>query len=131
MADIYDLIIVGGGPAGLTAGIYASRRKLKNLVITKDIGGQAASVPHVENYPGFDKIDGFELTENMKKQAEKFGSEFIYEEVKKINKEKDGFSAETVTGKKYQAQSLILSFGVTPRNLEVPGEKEFTNKGVT
>ncbi|MFC1598555.1 thioredoxin-disulfide reductase [Patescibacteria group bacterium] len=131
MADIYDLIIVGGGPAGLTAGIYASRRKLQNLVITKDIGGQAATVPHVENYPGFAKVDGFELTENMKKQAESFGSEFVYDEVQKISKDKDVFSAETVTGKKFQAQSLILSFGVTPRNLEVPGEKEFTNKGVT
>jgi thioredoxin reductase (NADPH) len=131
MADLYDLIIIGGGPAGLTAGIYASRRKLKNLIITKDIGGQAATVPHVENYPGLAKVDGFELTENMKKQAESFGAEFVYEEVRKISKVDDLFSAETVTGKKFQAQSLILSFGVTPRNLDVPGEKEFTNKGVT
>lgn len=131
MADIYDLIIVGGGPAGLTAGIYASRRKLKNLIITKDIGGQAGSVPLVENYPGAADISGFTLTDNMKKQAEKFGTEFSFHEVKKISKEKDLFQAETVSGDKYQAETMILSFGVMPRNLDVPGEKEFTNKGVT
>lgn len=129
--DIYDLIIIGAGPAGLTAGIYASRRKLKNLILTRDIGGQAASVPHIENYPGFDQIDGFTLTDNMKKQAIKFGSEFKYEEAVKVGKEGDIFYAETAAGNKFQAESLILSFGVTPRNLDVPGEKEFTNKGVT
>jgi thioredoxin reductase (NADPH) len=131
MPEIYDLIIVGGGPAGLTAGIYASRRKLKNLVITKDIGGQAATVPKIENYPGFMDIDGFNLTETMKKQAEAFGTEFIFQEVKKISQQNDLFKAETITGEQYLAQSLILSFGVTPRNLDVPGEIEFTNKGVT
>ncbi len=131
MSEIYDLIIIGGGPAGLTAGIYASRRKLSNLIITKDIGGQAGTVPRIENYPGFDQIDGFDLTDNMKKQAEKFGSQFKYEEVSKISKAEDFFSVETVNGNNYQAHSLILSFGVTPRNLDVPGEKEFTNKGVT
>lgn len=131
MAEIFDLIIIGAGPAGLTAGIYASRRKLKNLIITKDIGGQAATVPHIENYPGLAKIDGFQLTDNMKNQAANFGSEFKYEEVIKIGKKEDVFLVETVTGGQYKAQALILSFGVTPRNLEVPGEKEFTNKGVT
>ena len=131
MSQIYDLIIIGGGPAGLTAGIYASRRKLKNLILTKDIGGQEASVPEVENFPGFEKIDGFTLCDNMRKQAEKFGSEFKYEEAKKIKKEEDIFIAETSAGNKFQAHALILSFGVTPRNLDVPGEKEFTNKGVT
>lgn len=130
MPDKYDLIIIGGGPAGLTAGIYASRRKLKNILITKDIGGQAATVPHIENYPGFVKVDGFELTDTMKKQAENFGTEFVFEEVIKINKN-NCFEVETTTNKKIQADALILSFGVTPRNLEVPGEKEFINKGVT
>ncbi len=131
MSETYDLIIIGGGPAGLTAGIYASRRKLKNLILTKDIGGQAASVPEVENYPGIEKIDGFTLCDNMRKQAEKFGSEFKYEEVKDIKKDDDIFTAKTSAGNKFQAYALILAFGVTPRNLDVPGEKEFTNKGVT
>jgi len=128
---LYDLIIIGAGPAGLTAGIYASRRKLNNLILTKDIGGQAASVPHVENFPGFEQIDGFTLCDNMRKQAEKFGSQFKYEEVVKVGKENNFFEVETSAGNKYQAQALILSFGVTPRNLDVPGEKEFLNKGVT
>jgi len=129
--NIYDLIIIGAGPAGLTAGIYASRRKLNNLILTKDIGGQAATVPKIENYPGFEEIGGFELTDKMKKQAEKFGSQFKYEEVIKVGKAKNFFEVETSAGDKYQAQTLILSFGVTPRNLDVPGEKEFLNKGVT
>ena len=128
---LYDLIIIGAGPAGLTAGIYASRRKLNNLILTKDIGGQAATVPKIENYPGFEEIGGFELTDKMKKQAEKFGSQFKYEEVIKVGKAKNFFEVETSAGDKYQAQTLILSFGVTPRNLDVPGEKEFLNKGVT
>jgi len=131
MAEVYDLIIVGGGPAGLTAGIYASRRKLSNLIVTKDIGGQAATVPNIENYPGISEVDGFKLTDDMKKQAEQFGSEFKYEEVNKINKLTKLFEVETVAGNKFQAKSLILSFGVTPRNLDVPGEKDFLNKGVT
>ncbi|HDQ22855.1 MAG TPA: thioredoxin-disulfide reductase [Candidatus Uhrbacteria bacterium] len=129
--NIYDLIIIGAGPAGLTAGIYASRRKLNNLILTKDIGGQAATVPKIENYPGFEEIGGFELTDQMKKQAEKFGSQFKYEEVIKVGKANNFFEVETSAGNKYQAQTLILSFGVTPRNLDVPGEKEFLNKGVT
>jgi thioredoxin reductase (NADPH) len=131
MAEIFDLIIVGGGPAGLTAGIYASRRKLKNLIISKDIGGQAATVPEVENYPGFEKIDGFELTQNMKKQAASFGSEFVMEEMASFIKKDNIFTVKTNHGNEFQAKSVILSFGVTPRNLEVPGEKEFINKGVT
>lgn len=129
--NIYDLIIIGAGPAGLTAGIYASRRKLRNLIVTKDIGGQAATIPHLLNYPGVEETDGFTLTDKMKNQATKFGSEFVYEEAKHVTKEADNFIVTTVTEQKYIAQSLILSFGVTPRNLDVPGEKEFTGKGVT
>ncbi len=131
MLKIYDLIIVGGGPAGLTAGIYASRRKLSNLIVTKDIGGQAGTVASIENYPGFEEIDGFDLTQNMKKQAESFGSEFIMEEMASIIKKEDVFTVKTNQDNEYQAYAVILSFGVTPRNLEVPGEKEFINKGVT
>lgn len=129
--NIYDLIIIGAGPAGLTAGIYASRRKLKNLILTKDIGGQAATIPHLVNYPGVEQIDGFTITDTMKNQAAKFGSEFVYEEATNVTKKADNFIVTTIADKKYQAQSLILSFGVTPRNLDVPGEKEFTGKGVT
>jgi thioredoxin-disulfide reductase len=131
MSDtIYDLIIIGAGPAGLTAGIYASRRKLKNLIISKNIGGQAALVAHIENYPGFEGIDGYSLTNIFRKQAEKFGSQLAYEEVVKIKKEKNVFIVDTEQHK-YKAQALILSFGVSPRKLDIPGEAEFTGKGVT
>ncbi|MCX6739924.1 MAG: thioredoxin-disulfide reductase [Candidatus Parcubacteria bacterium] len=128
--NIYDLIIIGGGPAGLTAGIYASRRNLKNLIITKDIGGQASTTNHVENYPGYDKVGGFELMQKFQKQAENFGSQFKYEEVEHISKENDQYKIKTFSGNEYQALALILTFGKTPSNLNVPGEKEFTGKGV-
>ena len=84
MPEQYDLIIIGGGPAGLTAGIYASRRNLKALIITKNIGGQASNASWVENYPGFEKVGGFELMQKFQKQAESFGSQFKYEEINKI-----------------------------------------------
>jgi thioredoxin reductase (NADPH) len=130
MSEIFDLIIIGGGPAGLTAGIYASRRQLKNLILTKDIGGQASTTNYVENYPGFDSIGGYELMQKMQKQAEKFGSVFKYEEVAKIEKGKNKFLIKTSSGNQFETISLILAFGKTPSNLNVPGEKEFTGKGV-
>jgi len=130
MAEQYDLIIIGGGPAGLTAGIYAGRRDLKTLIITKNIGGQASSASWVENYPGFEKVNGFELMQKFQKQAESFGTQFKYEEIAKVEKVNKHFSVKTVTGNEYQAISLLLAFGKTPSNLNVPGEKEFTGKGV-
>lgn len=130
MNNIYDLIIIGAGPAGLTAGIYASRRKMKNLILTKNIGGQAASVPHIENYPGLDMVDGFKLTDDMKKQAEKFGSKIIYEPVIKIEKKNKLIEVKT-SKNQYQAKTLILSYGVIKRKLDIPGEKALENKGVT
>lgn len=128
--NTYDLIIIGGGPAGLTAGIYASRRNLKNLIITKDIGGQASTTNWVENYPGYDKVGGFELMQKFQKQAESFGSQFKYEEVENVSKEKNQYKIKTVSGNEYLALALILTFGKTPSNLNVPGEKEYTGKGV-
>lgn len=129
--NIYDLIIIGGGPAGLTAGIYASRRNLKNLIITKDIGGQASTTNWVENYPGYDKVGGFELMQKFQKQAESFGSQFKYEEVATVTKVAEKFLIKTVAGNNYEALALILAFGKTPSNLNVPGEKEFAGRGVS
>jgi len=128
--NIYDLIIIGAGPAGLTAGIYASRRNLKNLIISKDIGGQASTTNYVENYPGYDKVNGYELMQKFQKQAEGFGSLFKYEEVADVTKDKNQYVIKTVSGNEYQSLALILTFGKTPSNLNVPGEKEFTGKGV-
>ncbi|MDD5340992.1 MAG: thioredoxin-disulfide reductase [Patescibacteria group bacterium] len=129
MAENYDLIIIGGGPAGLAAGIYASRRKLKTLIVAKNIGGQAGYASQVENYPGYESIGGFELMQKFQKQAEKFGCGFKYEEVLEVKKEKDLFVSKT-SGGEYKSLALILAFGMTPRNLDVSGEKEFLGKGV-
>ncbi|MCX6742614.1 MAG: FAD-dependent oxidoreductase, partial [Candidatus Parcubacteria bacterium] len=104
--NIYDLIIIGGGPAGLTAGIYASRRNLKNLIITKDIGGQASTTNYVENYPGYEKVGGFELMQKFQKQAEDFGSQFKYEEVANVKKAENKFTVKTVSGNEYPALAL-------------------------
>jgi len=129
--NIYDLIIIGAGPAGLTAGIYASRRNLKNLIITKDIGGQASTTNYVENYPGYAKVGGFELMQKFQKQAQDFGSQFKYEEIASVIKTNNQYKVKTTTGNEYQALALILTFGKTPSNLNVPGEKEFTGRGVS
>ncbi|MEM7825748.1 MAG: FAD-dependent oxidoreductase [Candidatus Aenigmatarchaeota archaeon] len=127
---MYDLIIIGGAAAGLTAGIYAGRRRLKTLILTKDIGGQASLAFQVENYPGFLKTSGFELMQNFYKQAVNSGVEIIFEEV--LNIEENGGNYLVKTGKKeYETKAVILAFGKTPRSLNVPGEKEFIGKGVS
>lgn len=127
-----DVIIIGGGPAGLTAALYCARRTLKTKVIAKDLGGQMATTTEIENYPGFDNIDGVNLAMKMKEQIEKFGAEFILGDVTELIKKDDGsFEVTYNKDQKEQALSVILAFGLTPRNLEVPGEEEFQGKGVT
>lgn len=115
----------------MTAGIYASRRNLKNLIITKDIGGQASTTNYVENYPGYEKVGGFELMQKFQKQAESFGSQFKYEEIISVDKLDNKFAVKTTANNQYRALSLILTFGKTPSNLNVEGEKEFTGRGVS
>ena len=132
METQYDVIIIGGACAGLSAATYAGRRAMKTLVITKDIGGQIATTPSVENYPGIDFITGPDLANEMLLQATKWGAEIVYEEVSKLEKrgEKD-FVVESAQGTKYYAKSLILAYGKTPRNLDVPGEWDYAGKGVS
>ena len=126
---LYDTIIIGGGAAGLTAAIYAARRALKTLVITQDIGGQAATASVVENYPGFESVSGVELMQKFQQQAQKSGAQFSFGEVKKINKKENVFIIKTNT-EEFQAKSLILAFGLSKRHLDIPGEEEFVGKGV-
>lgn len=128
---VYDVVIVGGGPAGLTAALYCARRTLKTLILAKDLGGQMAATTEIENYPGFDAITGVELAMKMKAQTEKFGAEMKMASVEKITQKEDQNFIIEYGEEKAEAQSVILAFGLTPRNLEVPGEKEFANKGVT
>jgi len=127
---MYDVIIVGAGPAGLTAAIYTSRRSMKTLVLGKGLSDQVSETPHVENYPGFEKIEGFKLIQKFEEQVRDFGVEVIFEEVVKTTPKKDSFIVNTVK-KSYEGKTIILAFGKTPRTLNIPGEKEFTGKGVS
>lgn len=128
---MYDLIIIGGGPGGLSAALYASRSKLKTLVIEGTIeGGQIAGTADVENYPGIIKIDGMELGQVMKEQSENFGAEFIYETVEKVDLE--GKVKKVTAGDKiYESKTVIVATGAKPREMGVPGEKEFQGRGVS
>jgi thioredoxin reductase (NADPH) len=128
---MYDLIIIGAGPAGLTAAIYAARRALKVLVLGKDIGGQAVYAAQIENYPGFEKISGFELMSKLKQQAEKFGAEFKTAGAEEILQEKDGFKIKDKEGNFFDCRTLILGFGAVPRTLGVPGEEKFKGRGIS
>jgi thioredoxin-disulfide reductase len=127
---MYDVIIVGAGAAGLTAAIYTSRRNLKTLVVSQDVGGQAATTPEVENYPGYDFTDGFELMQKFKNQAEKFGAELKTGEVTGVAKKDNQFSIKTPT-ENLEAESVILAFGLSHRHLGVNGEEKMIGKGVS
>jgi thioredoxin reductase (NADPH) len=114
----------------LTAAIYCQRRELKTLVIAKAIGGQAALAAEVYNWPGEQQIGGFELTQQMNEQAKSWGAEFVSNEVTAIEKTADGVSVKTNSGD-YEAGAVILAFGLTPRDLGVPGEEKFKGRGVS
>ncbi len=126
----FDVIIVGGGAAGLTAALYSARRGLSVAVISQDIGGQASTTSIVENYPGFDLIDGLELMLKFKTQAEKYGAKILVDEVTNIAKPADDFIVTTATAE-YSAPALILAHGLTHKHLNVPGESELIGKGVS
>lgn len=129
---MYDVLIIGAGPAGLTAGIYASRGGLKTGVIEMAMpGGQAASTERIENYPGFPEgIGGFELMNKFHLQAQAFGVDFIFEEVS--NLELQGSIKKVITQTQtFEAKSLIIAAGSKPRLLNVPGENTFHGRGVS
>lgn len=127
---MYDTIIIGGGPAGLTAAIYAGRRALKTLVLTRDIGGQASKTFDIENYPGIVHTTGPALASTMQSQAESFGAEIKFEEVKSIEK-REGKFAIKANSSEYETKTIIIASGKKPRELEVPGEEKFKGRGVT
>lgn len=127
----YDIIIIGGASAGLTAALYSSRLGLKTLVITKDIGGQALLTNDIQNYPGFEQISGFELMTKFQEQVVKYGVEFAYDEVLHIEGNEESRLLVKTPYEDYSAESLILAFGKTPRDLGVPGEEKFKGRGVS
>lgn len=128
---MYDIIVVGGGPAGLAASIYAARALKKTLVIEKSIfGGQITQTTKVENYPGFLEISGMELGKKMALQAKSLGVESAYGEVTKISKEQDIFTV-VVGEKSYQSSVVIYATGASPRKLQVPNEEKLIGSGIS
>jgi len=128
---MFDLIIIGGGPAGITAGIYAARKKINTLLITKDFIGQTGKAFFIENYPGFEGISGIELMERFKKHLKKFEVEIKEIGVKKIRKVKNKFIVQTGKRENFISRAVILASGRDPRPLEVPGEKELIGRGIS
>jgi len=129
---MYDLMIIGGGPAGLCASVYSARKQLKTLLISGDIGGQINTTWGVENYLGYQFIEGPELISKFQTQVNQFPiDQKIGQKVSQLKEIKGGFEAVTETGDLYQARAVIFATGKKPRILGVPGEKELTGRGVT
>ncbi|MCX6737826.1 MAG: FAD-dependent oxidoreductase, partial [Candidatus Parcubacteria bacterium] len=115
---LYDLIIIGGGPAGVTAGIYAIRKKLKTLIISKDFQGQIKWAVSIENYPGLPNIKGTDLAKKLEDHLKEYGAEIVNDEVIKIEKENQIFELITKNGDRFISLSVIIATGADPRPLE-------------
>lgn len=127
---IYDMLIVGGGPGGYTAALYAARAGLGVLVLEKlAAGGQMAETPQIDNYPGYTGLDGFTLGQQMKEGAEKFGAQSRFAEVTKLHLEGETKSVDTTDGVFY-GRTVVVATGAHPRKLNVPGEQALYGKGV-
>jgi thioredoxin reductase (NADPH) len=127
----HDLIIIGGGPAGLSAAIYGGRAKLKTLVINKGtIGGLVDTTREIVNYPGYINVSGPDLMKDFKKHAESFGVEFLKEEVTRVDFTQEEKVIKTKKGKEFSAKAVVLACGSEPRLLNIPGEKRLRGSGV-
>ena len=131
MQNIYDVVIIGSGPAGLSASIYASRYRLKNIVFGKQIGGTIADAHKVCNYPGVSDVTGLELGTKMYQQAKEQGAETSFESIKDIKKENNVFKLITDTEKEYITKTVILATGTKRNKLAIPREDEFLGKGLS
>ncbi|MCL2017662.1 MAG: FAD-dependent oxidoreductase [Alphaproteobacteria bacterium] len=128
---MYDIIILGSGPAGLTAALYAARANKKTMVLGGDqLGGQMATIHSLENYPGTPGINGLDLAKVMQKQAETFGAEVVFASAKTIV-HGDSYKVIADNGSEYESKTIIIATGAKPRRLEVKGIREFTGKGVS
>ena len=131
MGERYDLIVIGLGPAGMAAGIYAARRRMKTLVIGRAPGGTAATAHLIENYPGVLATTGLELMETMEKQLRGFEVGVEVDEVLKATRSDDGFTVRCASGVEHSSTSLVLATGTEVQRLGVPGEKEMSGRGVS
>lgn len=131
METNFDIIIIGGGPAGMTAGIYSARAGMRVLLVEKNnIGGQVSLTGSIANYPGFKQIDGFELSQNMYEQMTGLGVQTLFGSVDEINLNNE-IKTIKVNGVTYSAYAIILSMGANSRGLDVEGEKKFIGKGIS
>jgi NADH-dependent peroxiredoxin subunit F len=132
---MYDLIIIGGGPAGTAAGVYASRKRLKTLLITEEFGGQSSVSEEVQNWIGTVSISGQKLAEALKAHLKAYANDIVDiiegEKVISVEKSGDNFVIKTKSGKEYSAKTALVAAGSTRRKLEVTGAKEFDQKGLT
>jgi NADH-dependent peroxiredoxin subunit F len=129
---MYELIIIGGGPSGMTAAVYAARKQLNTLLVSTDIGGQVMWTNTVENYPGYQIIEGDELISKFEQQVNQFPiDQKIGFKVIRVKKTEGGFEVIAESGEKFQGQSVILASGKRPRKLNVPGETEMAGRGIT
>jgi alkyl hydroperoxide reductase subunit F len=128
---MYDLIIIGCGPAGMTAAVYAARKQMKMLMLTEEFGGQPMWTREIENYMGYQYITGPELMSKFEEQTRKYPVEIKYEKVTGLRKQPDGsFNTLTESGE-YASKTVIIASGKRPRRLNIPGEEEFTGRGVS
>ncbi|MBI4174697.1 MAG: FAD-dependent oxidoreductase [Candidatus Aenigmarchaeota archaeon] len=136
MTELYDIIVLGGGAAGLTAAIYTCRKKLKTLLITVDVGGQTLLTNHIENYPGYytdtpGYPSGPKLMQTFEEQAKLFGAELIFGKANRLEKTEKGFRVSLTNGEQYECRAIILAYGKVPRSLGIPGEDKFIGRGVS
>ncbi len=127
----YDLLIIGSGPAGLSASIYASRYRIKHLVLGSHLGGLMALAPMVENYPGFPRISGLELAKKMEAHAKGLGAEIMAANVTEIIRSGQNFMVKTLEGGTFECRTLIIASGMERQKLNIPGGEEYFGKGVS
>lgn len=128
---MHDIVIIGGGPAGMTASVYAARKVLDQVFISPDIGGQAAWASEIENYLGYSYISGFELVTKFEEHVKNFGVDRVDDKVRSLVREDGGFLTTTEGGREFQSRTVIVASGRYARNLGVPGEEQYTGRGIS
>ena len=126
-----QLAIIGGGPAGISASIYAARKKMDFVLITKEVGGQVIKAGNIENYLGYAMVDGLILVEKMMEHMRKSGVEPILDEVVDVERLSEGFEVRTASGQSFRTKTVLFCTGSEHRRLNVPGEKEYTGRGIS
>jgi alkyl hydroperoxide reductase subunit F len=126
-----QLAIIGGGPAGVSASIYAARKKMDFVLITKEVGGQVIKAGNIENYLGYAMVDGIIFVEKMTEHMRKLGVEPILDEVVDVERLSEGFEVRTASGQSFKTKTILFCTGAEHRRLNVPGEKEYTGRGIS